>query len=71
MRRAYYETMDSSNYYWLKISDYRQEGTVSPLDVVRDDIKSILLNKKKFELIRELERNVFNDASNKGHITEY
>lgn len=71
MRRSYYETMDSTNYYWLKISDYRKEGTVSPLEVVKDDIKSILLNKKKFELIRELERNIFNDASNKGHVTEY
>ncbi|MBN1953188.1 MAG: hypothetical protein JW801_18430 [Bacteroidales bacterium] len=71
LQRNYYEAMDSTNHYWLKISDSRAEGTASPLDIIRDDIRSILLNKKKFELIRELELNIFNDASNRGHITEY
>jgi hypothetical protein len=69
--RKSYEQMDSTYYYCLKISDYRLEGSISPLETVQEDIKSILLNKRKFELINELERNIFDDASNRGNITTY
>ena len=69
--RKAYEIKDSTYYYFLKISDYRLEGMVSPLELVRNDIRSILLNKRKIQLIQELEANIYNDALNRGNFTVY
>ncbi len=69
--RKSYEVKDSTYYYFLKISDYRLEGTVSPLELVRGDIRSILLNKRKIKLIQELEANIYNDALNRSNFVLY
>ena len=69
--RKAYETKDSTYYYFLKISDFRLEGSVTPIEMVRDDIKNILLNKRKIELIQKLESNIYNDALNRGNFVVY
>jgi hypothetical protein len=69
--RKYFETKDSTFYYFMKISDYRLEGAVSPLEFVRRDIKDILLNKRKIQLIQELESAIYNDALNRGNFEIY
>lgn len=69
--RKYYEIKDSTYYYYVKISDYRLEGSITPLELVREDIKSILLNKRKIQLIHELETRVYNDAINRGNFEIY
>ena len=69
--RKSYEVKDSTYYYFLKISDFRLEGMVTPLELVREDIRSILLNKRKIQLIQELETNIYNDALNRGNFTLY
>jgi hypothetical protein len=66
-----YEMKDSTYYYFLKISDYRLEGNIIPLELVREDIRSILLNKRKIQLIQELESNIYNNALNRGNFTVY
>lgn len=65
------EVKDSTYYYFLKISDYKLKGTVTPLELVAEDIRSILLNKRKIRLIQELETNIYNDALNRGNFTKY
>lgn len=69
--RKNYEVKDSTYYYFLKISDFRLEGSVTPLELVREDIRSILLNKRKIQLIQELEANIYNDALNRGNFIIY
>ncbi len=69
--RKNYEIKDSTYYYFLKISDFRLEGSVTPLELVREDIGSILLNKRKIQLIQELEANIYNDALNRGNFVIY
>ena len=69
--RKHIEVKDSTYYYFLKISDYRLEGSVTPLEIVKDDIKSILLNKRKIQLIQELEASIYNDALDRGNFIKY
>ena len=69
--RKNYETKDSTYYYFLKISEFRMEGSITPLELVRQDIKSILLNKRKIRLIQELESSIYNDALNRGNFLVY
>lgn len=58
----YYEDVDNNFLYFLKVIEYRISDNVSPLEFVRDEITSIILNKRKVELAKKLEDNVYNDA---------
>ena len=69
--RKYYEAQDSAYIYLVKISDYKLAGEVAPMEFIKEDIKSILLNKKKIELINELESEIYNDALNHENFTVY
>lgn len=70
-RYKFYELNDSTYRYFLKISDYRLEGAVTPLEIVKEDIASILLNKRKIQLIQKLESNIYNDALNRENFVVY
>lgn len=59
----YYETNDNDFLYYLKVDEYKIEDQVSPIDFVRNDIKNIILNKRKVELARKLEEEVYDQAS--------
>jgi hypothetical protein len=58
----YYETSDTEFLYFLKVDDYKISDNVSPLEFVKEDIRNILLNKRKVELARALEDEVYENA---------
>ena len=62
------ETEDSSFYYFVRFSDMQIRESISPLSFVRDDIRNLILNKRKLELIREMEKSVYNEALKKNEI---
>ncbi len=59
----YYETSDDEFLYFLKIDAYKISDNVSPLEFVKEDIKNIILNKRKVELARKLEDDVYENAA--------
>lgn len=69
--RKNFEVRDSMDYHFLKISDFRLESDIAPLDFIKEDIRSILLNKRKLQLIQELEASIYNDALNRENFTVY
>jgi len=60
----YYETSDDDYLYFLKVERYEITDSTSPLEFVRKDIKNIILNKRKVELAKQLEDEVFKQAEN-------
>jgi len=58
----YYETSDTDFLYFLKVNEYKISDNVSPLEFVKEDIRNILLNKRKVELARTLEDEVYENA---------
>lgn len=60
----YFETSDDTYLYFLKVDQYRISDNISPLEFVTDDIRSIILNKRKVELAKRLEDEVYNNALN-------
>lgn len=59
----FYETSDEDFLYFLKIDAYKISDNVSPLEFVKEDIKNIILNKRKVELARKLEDDVYENAA--------
>ncbi len=58
----YYETEDENYVYFLKVDEYRISDNISPLEFVTDEIKNIILNKRKVELAKKLEDEVYENA---------
>ncbi len=59
---SYYETSDTDYLYYLKIYAYKISDSESPVDFVRNDIKNIILNKRKAELSKKLEDEVYENG---------
>jgi len=62
---------DSLNAYHIKIIDYRKKGEVSPLSFVSKQIEDIIINKRKIELARKLEQDVYTKAQKNNEIEIY
>ena len=67
----YIEQQDSSFRYMVRLREYCLAGTVAPLPYVEQKIRSIILNKRKVQFVRDLENNIYTDALNKGSFTIY
>ncbi len=69
--RKYLETRDNEYYYFVNAKEIAPESTVSPFELVKNDIQYIILNKRKIMLINELELNIYADAQNHDYFTIY
>jgi CRISPR/Cas system-associated exonuclease Cas4 (RecB family) len=67
----YYETSDNNFLYFLKIDAYQISDNVSPLEFVKQDIRNIILNKRKVELARKLEEEVYENAAQRKDFEIY
>lgn len=67
----YYENTDSNYRYFLVVNDYMTVGETAPLSYVEDRIKAILLNKKRGEFIKSLEKELYDEALEKKIINFY
>jgi len=65
---SHIETKDSLYNYYVKITDYKLIGEVSPLVFVKSNLKTIILNQRKRDLTTELEKSMFQNALNDGNI---
>jgi len=67
----YLETEDPLYYYFVKINEHSLKSTIQPLEYAKLKVKSIILNKRKFTFIEELENTVYNDALNHNEFIIY
>ena len=53
---------DSLNLYLMQVNDIRLQNDYAPLEYVNTSIKQIVINKRKLELIKQLENDISKDA---------
>lgn len=70
-RRDFIEAEDETFYYFLKIKEYRLINENSPLVFVRDNIKTIILNKREKLMIEDLETSIYQNALDDGTLEYY
>ncbi|OFY60628.1 MAG: hypothetical protein A2V50_05695, partial [Bacteroidetes bacterium RBG_19FT_COMBO_42_10] len=68
-RTTFVEATDSVDLYFITIRDYKLRSTVAPFEYVRDDIKRIIWNNRRFEFIQSLENGIYNDALKENGFT--
>lgn len=57
---------DSTAHYLLEVKDVKYKNSVSPLEFEKENIRNILLNQRKLELIQKLEKDIFEEAVSKN-----
>ena len=61
-KTRFIELQDSIGVYLLKVEDRLERNDIAPLEYIRPTIKQILLNAKKLELVKRLEKDIIEDA---------
>jgi len=70
-RNKFYETTDSLSIYMISIREYRLRSTIAPYEYVKDDIKRIIMNSRRFEFIQSLENRIYNEALRENYFKIY
>ena len=69
--RRYLELRDSVFIYMIYVWDYKPADSVPPVQFVEDDIKKIILNKRKNDLIKNMRQTVLQDAIEHNQVEIY
>lgn len=56
------EVEDSLSYYFVKIRDYKLKNDVSPMSFEAHNIKNIIINKRKLNLINKIKTELYQEA---------
>lgn len=66
-----YEAQDSIFKYIIYFTDYRLKKDQAPLSYIEPQLRSLIKNKKKLLLIKEVENNLFQSVINSGDFETY
>lgn len=61
-KRHYLESSDSTYFYFLRINDVKIRDQISPLEFVKEQIRAIIMNKRKVDLQNKLESDIYKKA---------
>jgi len=62
----YVEFNDSSFYYFIRFIDFKIQESVSPLNFEKENIRNIIINKRKAQLIEKKRKEMHQQAKNKN-----
>jgi protein subunit release factor A len=62
------EVSDSTGHYILSIKEIKARNEVAPLEFEAASIKGIILNKRKIDLVKSLEQQIFDEGLSKNHV---
>jgi len=56
------ELKDLNYYYLVSIQDYKLQNELAPIEYVKDNIKNLIINKRKIEFLKQVEENVYKEG---------
>ena len=68
---ASFEVEDEQFLYLVYIKDYKLKETISPLELERDKIKNIILNKRKIKLLSVIRDGLLEEGKDKNNVQYY
>lgn len=63
-----YQKRDSLYHYFLRINEYLLKGDIAPMDYIYNELKQVIISKRKIEFISKLENELKQDAANNKRI---
>jgi hypothetical protein len=62
------EFVDNDFYYFLHVKKYKSKGSVSPLEMVSNQIQSIIVNRRKIKFLKHVEMDLYQNALAKNYV---
>ena len=62
---------DSLSFYFLKINNHKKSGDVAPLAFETNNIKNIIVNKRKLNLLKKLKHDLYQQAISSNKVKIY
>ncbi|WP_257957528.1 hypothetical protein [Parapedobacter tibetensis] len=66
-----FEIIENNELYLIILHDSKFRDTRSPLSLVHDNIRNLILNKRKIDLIAQMQKSIVDDARKKNNIEIY
>lgn len=70
-RYKYLEAEDDRYYHFARIIDYKLPGEAAPPEYVKQEIRDVLLNKRKMDFLKQLEESIYNEAVIQNDVEVY
>jgi hypothetical protein len=70
-RYKYIEAEDERFYHFARIIDYKLPGEPAPPEYVKQEIRDVLLNKRKMDFLKQLEESIYNEAVIQNDVEVY
>jgi hypothetical protein len=68
---GYYKVEDSVFQYIIRVDDYLLEGDTAPMSYIREELEEYLLNSNKATYLKKMEKDLYEDALQRGLIGRY
>ncbi len=68
LRSGTFELSDTTGTYILSVKEVKLKNEVAPLEYETGSIKGIILNKRKIDLVKSLEQQIFDEGLRKNHV---
>jgi hypothetical protein len=65
------ELEDSNYYYIVSIQDFKLKNEEAPMEYVKDNIKNLILNRRKIAFLKQVEDNVYKEGIRKNKFKIY
>ncbi len=62
------EVEDSLHYFFVNIRGFQVKNSISPLAFERENIRSIIINRRKVDLIQKIKNEIFAEAKNQKNV---
>lgn len=60
------ERTDSDYYYLVSIHDYKLKNELAPIEYIKDNIKNLILNRRKIDFLKKLENTIYTEGIEKN-----
>lgn len=65
------ELKDSNYYYFVHIQEYKLKNELAPLEFVGYEIKNLIINQRKIEFLKQIEKNIYTEGIRKNRFKVY
>ena len=62
---------DSLDVYFIRLINLKEQGEIAPIEYVKEEIKSILLNQRKLKTVEVIKTKLFEDAKQSNQFEIY
>ena len=59
---------DDSLTYYVRILDYKVSDEASPEELEHDNIRAIILNRRKLDILNKMQADLMSEAESGGHV---